>query len=66
MILHPIRESRVWQEACAEGDSKRLKKVVETIVRKGMTLEEIADLLDIPVDEIRHAANDLQHVAELK
>ena len=60
--LHDLRESKVWNEAhdggVEEGDALRLRKTVNTLLAKRKTLEEIAELLDIPVDEIRIVAND--------
>jgi predicted transposase/invertase (TIGR01784 family) len=61
--LHDIRESKVWKEAheggIEEGEVRMLKKTIETLVGKGMTLEKISALLDISVDKVRRAA-DLQ------
>jgi hypothetical protein len=56
--LHDIRESKVWQQAHEEGDNERLKKTIGTLVRKGKTIEEIGDLLDMPLKKIRVLANN--------
>ena len=65
--LHDIRESKVWKEALEEGrvegrvkgreegDGRRLRKTIETLVAKRKTVEEISELLDIPVDQIQKA-----------
>jgi predicted transposase YdaD len=55
--LHDIRKSKAWQqmreegrqEGLEEGEAQCLKKTVETLLAKRKTLEEIADLLDIPL-----------------
>ena len=59
--LHDIRESKVWQEAAEEGDTRRLKRTIDTLLSKRKTFEEIAELLDIPVDEIRKVADNHSH-----
>jgi hypothetical protein len=56
--LHDIRESKVWKEAFEDGDASRLRKTISTLVAKGKTLQEIAELLDIPPRELRRAAKD--------
>lgn len=56
--LHDIRESKVWKEAHDEGDAARLRKTIDTLVGKGKTLEEIAELLDIPAGRIRRLADN--------
>jgi predicted transposase/invertase (TIGR01784 family) len=59
--LHDLRESKVWKEAHEVGDSERLKKTIDTLVRKGRTLQEVAELLDIPVEQIRQTADSNSH-----
>jgi predicted transposase YdaD len=56
--LHDIRESKVWKEAHEEGDAERLRKTVETLLAKGKSLAEIAELLDIPLDQLRMIAEN--------
>lgn len=67
--LHDIRKSKAWQqlreeglkegreegreEGRQEGDAHRLKQTVKTLLAKRKTLQEIADLLDIPIKELR-------------
>src|SRR5260370_20934071 len=57
--LHDIRESKVWKEAHEEGAATGLKTIIDTLLGKGKTLEEIAELLDIPLGKVRRVANDL-------
>jgi predicted transposase YdaD len=60
--LHDIRESKVWQVAheggAEEGDVRRPRETINTLVGKGMTFERISALLDISVDEIRRVADN--------
>jgi predicted transposase/invertase (TIGR01784 family) len=49
------------EEGREEGDARRLKKTIETLLGKGKTLGEIADLLDIPVKELRQVARNGTH-----
>jgi predicted transposase/invertase (TIGR01784 family) len=56
--LHDIRESKVWKQAVEEGDALRLKKTVESLLSKRKTLHEVAELLDIPVDQLRKVLDD--------
>ena len=70
--LHDLRESKVWQEAHQEGKKEGLERgreeglevgrdmtnghLVKRWLTKGKTLKEIADLLEIPLAEIRRLA----------
>lgn len=56
--LHDIRESKVWKEAFDDGDASRLRKTVDTLISKGKTLPQIAELLDIPLRELRRVVKD--------
>jgi predicted transposase/invertase (TIGR01784 family) len=59
--LNDIRESRVWQEAHGEGLEEGLeqgellekKSNIKRLQAKGKSLKEIAELLDIPLAEVR-------------
>jgi predicted transposase YdaD len=59
--LHDIRESKVWQEAHhlgkEEGKVENTKDTIGKLLSKGMTEAQIADLLEIKVDEIHRLAN---------
>ena len=58
--LHDIRESQVWQEATQEGieEGKRIVKaeMIQKCLAKGMSPEQIAELMDIPSEEVRALA----------
>ena len=63
--LHDLRESKVWQEAHQVGHDEGREEghevgrkeergeVVKRMQAKGMTLKAIAELLDIPLPEVR-------------
>jgi predicted transposase YdaD len=62
--LNDIRESKVWKEAreegIMEGEEKgkiaEREKNVRRCLAKGMTEKQIADLLEIPIAQIRRLA----------
>ena len=58
--LHDLRESKVWQEAhetgIEEGESRILKRLVQKYVAKGMSVKAIADMMDLPVKDVRRFA----------
>ena len=55
--LHDLRESKVWQEAHQEGRQEglefRTREFVKRLQAKGKSLKEIAELLDIPIADVR-------------
>lgn len=59
--LDDIRRSRVWQEAWQEGQSEgrqegRQEGIMQAAARllaRGMTVEEVADLLLLPIEQLR-------------
>src|SRR5262249_42886393 len=64
--LEDLRKTRVWQEAREEGREQGLeqgqllakKDLVRKWLTKGKAIKEIAELLDIPVQEARRLAKD--------
>jgi predicted transposase/invertase (TIGR01784 family) len=58
--LHDIRKTKVWQEARDEGreEGRSLEKqqTVRLLQSKGHSLKEIAQLLDLPLAEVRRLA----------
>ncbi len=64
--LHDIRESKVWKEAHDDGVEEGVEKGVVTerkstiqkCIAKGMAHKEIADLLQIPIVEVRRLAKN--------
>jgi predicted transposase/invertase (TIGR01784 family) len=64
--LHDIRKSKAWQElreeghkeGIKEGEDRRLRQTIKTLRAKRKTLDEIADLLDIPVNELQRVIDN--------
>ncbi len=70
--LHDIRKTKVWQEAYEEGRKEGYEegrkegieegrmlarqRIVRVIKSKGYSLKEIAELLDLPLAEVRRLA----------
>ncbi len=70
--LHDLRKSRVWQEAHDEGIEKGLEKglekgrekgvaeaqqkVVQRMIAKGKPLKEIAEMVELPLAQVRRLA----------
>jgi predicted transposase/invertase (TIGR01784 family) len=63
--LQDIRKTRVWKEAHEVGVEEGIEKgrelekqqLIQRLQSKGHTLKEIAQLLDIPLAEVRRLAN---------
>jgi predicted transposase YdaD len=55
--LHDIRETPVYMEAVEEGEKIGIKKerdlTIRKMVTKNITAEQIGDILDIGVEEVR-------------
>lgn len=51
--LTELKETRVYQEAQEEKQAEMLTKMVPKLLRRGMTIEEIAADLELPVDIIQ-------------
>jgi predicted transposase/invertase (TIGR01784 family) len=60
--INLLRETRVYQEAKQEGKLEgRLERDVELVTKllqKGLSIQEIADLLELDVEEVRKAARE--------
>ncbi|MCI0682975.1 MAG: Rpn family recombination-promoting nuclease/putative transposase [Gemmataceae bacterium] len=66
--LHDLRKSRVWQEAHQQGIEKGIEKGMEKgmtqarqefvhrLIAKGKPLKEIAELLELPLAQVRRLA----------
>jgi predicted transposase/invertase (TIGR01784 family) len=66
--LHDLRESKVWQEANQEGQrigrekgreegqEMKTREFLKRLQAKGKTLKEIAELLDLPLADVRRMA----------
>jgi predicted transposase/invertase (TIGR01784 family) len=68
--LHDIRESKVWKEAHEGGVEVGIEKgiekgkviakreMIESFIAQGIPHEQIAKLMNMPVDEIRRTAKN--------
>jgi predicted transposase/invertase (TIGR01784 family) len=72
--LHDIRKSKVWQEAHETGIEKGIKKGreegreegksmmeaehVRKLVAKGLSVKEVAELLELPLGTVRRLAKN--------
>jgi predicted transposase YdaD len=63
--LHDIRESKVWKEAheggIEEGKSIAKKEVIQTCFARGMSLEQIAELVKLTPSKVQELANNHAH-----
>jgi predicted transposase YdaD len=54
--LHDIRESKVWQEAHElgreKGKDESKREMIETLMAKGMSPAQIAELLNLPPEGV--------------
>ncbi|URD53490.1 hypothetical protein [Chroococcidiopsis sp. CCNUC1] len=48
-----IRGTKVYQEAAEEGELRAKVKLVPKLLQKGLSIQEIADVLELDVEEIR-------------
>src|ERR1022692_1311949 len=48
--LHDIRESKVWKEAHELGREENKRQMIGTLLAKGMSPAQIADLLNLPAE----------------
>ena len=63
--LHDIRESKVWKEAYEEGKAAKRKELIEKWSAKEMALEQIAELLGIPIEEVQRLSKSYAHLEEV-
>lgn len=60
--LNLLKETRVYQEAKAEGEQegeiKAKLKILPKLVQRGMSIQEIAELLELDTDTIRNALRE--------
>ncbi len=54
--LNLLKETRVYQEAISEGELKTKLKMVEKLLKKGFSIQEVAELLDLDAETVRNAA----------
>jgi len=52
------KDNRSYQECLAEGKLLGKLKIVKPLLRHGLSLEAIAESLELPLDLVREAAED--------
>ncbi|MBD2305658.1 hypothetical protein H6G17_09020 [Chroococcidiopsis sp. FACHB-1243] len=53
-----IRGTKVYQEAAEEGELKAKVKLVPKLLQKGLSIQEVAEILELDVEEVRKAARE--------
>lgn len=53
-----LKETRVYQEAKEEGRLERDVELVPKLLQKGFSIQEVADLLELDVEEVRKIARE--------
>lgn len=51
-----IRGTKVYQEAKEEGRLESQVKLVPKLLQKGLSIQEVADILELDIEEVRKAA----------
>ena len=57
--LSLLRETRVYQEAKEEGKLEGKLKVVSKLLEKGLSLQEVAEIVEIDIETIRQSLKKL-------
>lgn len=53
-----LRGTRVYQEAAAEGELRAKVQLVPKLLQKGLSIQEISNLLELEIEEVRKAARE--------
>lgn len=56
--LGDFTKTRFYQEAFQEGEQHTKVKTMERMLQRGYSLQQIADVLDMPVEEVRKVAEE--------
>ncbi|MBE9199686.1 MULTISPECIES: Rpn family recombination-promoting nuclease/putative transposase [unclassified Nodularia (in: cyanobacteria)] len=56
--LNLLKETRVYQEAKEEGEIKAKLNILPKLVQRGLSIQEIAELLELDTETIRKALGD--------
>jgi predicted transposase/invertase (TIGR01784 family) len=56
--LDLIKHTRVYQEAKEEGKQEIVLEVVPKLLQRGLSLQEIAEILEVDVETVRKAARE--------
>jgi predicted transposase/invertase (TIGR01784 family) len=54
--LGDLKQTKVYQEAEKEGERKAKIESVPRLMRMGLTLEQISQGLNLPIEEVKQAA----------
>jgi predicted transposase/invertase (TIGR01784 family) len=60
MLGLKLEESRIYQEAQAEGEHRTKLQMVPKLLQEGMSIERIASLVELPIEEVRQAIHPPQ------
>ena len=53
--LNLLKETKVYQEAKEEGELETKFKILPKLIERGMSIQEIAELLELDTEVIRKA-----------
>ncbi|MGB3760751.1 MAG: hypothetical protein WBA07_31005 [Rivularia sp. (in: cyanobacteria)] len=53
--LNLLKETKVYQEAKEEGELETKLKILPKLIERGMSIQEIAELLELDTEVIRKA-----------
>ncbi len=56
MLGLSLQETRVYQDAKAEGERETKVKMVAKLLTKGLSVEEIAEIVELTIEEVKQAA----------
>jgi predicted transposase YdaD len=59
MLGLTLQETRVYQEAKAEGREEILKLTVPLLLKTGMTIEQIAQQLNVDIEAVQSAVGQI-------
>lgn len=51
-----VKETKVYQEAFEEGLEQEKLEILSKLLQKGLSIQEVADLLDLDPETVRQAA----------
>lgn len=54
--LNLLKKTKVYQEAFSEGELKTKLEVIPKLLRKGFSIQEVAELLELDPETVRGAA----------
>lgn len=55
--LGDLKQTRAYQEAEQAGEEKTITKMVPKLLKRGMTIKQIAEDLELPVETIQRLAS---------